>query len=459
MIRRLIEAGVDLFRLNFSHGSHESHSTTLANIREISAQLGRVVGVLQDLGGPKIRLGPLAGDLVECREGEEFRLVKQPDNPSDPHELTCTYKEITDDLKPGEIIYFADGVVAMQVKEVSQGRATLEVTLPGRIRSRQGLNLPGTELKVKALTEKDLVDLDWTAQHEVDYVGLSFVRRAEDVEWLRTELCNRGSFARIVAKIEKPEALVHLDAILKVTDAVMVARGDLGVEIDVEKVPAVQKRVIAACRRACVPVITATQMLASMEMSNRPTRAEASDVFNAILDGTDAVMLSQETAIGQYPLEAVEMMSRIALQAENVLAERPPQPIPMPPPPGRANWVKPITESVVVSATMAAKRLNAALIVVVTQSGRSALAIAATRSASSTMALTVSEQVARWMTLYWGITPLVVPRMNDHESPLHWARNWAREHGLIAPGDRIVLMRGASPERGIHNAMLIDEVT
>jgi pyruvate kinase len=458
MLRRLMEAGVDLFRLNFSHGTHESHAQVLADIRRVAAEMGRIVGVLQDLGGPKIRLGPITGDVVDCHEGEEFRLVKLPDNPNDPHELTCTYDAITDDLKPGETVFFADGVVAMRVKEVASGRATLEVTLPGRIRSKQGLNLPGTDLKVKALTEKDLSDLDWTASHEVDYVGLSFVRRAEDVEWLREELCQRGCFARIVSKIEKPQALEHLEEILDATDAVMVARGDLGVEIDLAMVPAVQKRVIAACHRSRVPVITATQMLASMETSNRPTRAEASDVFNAILDGTDAVMLSGETAIGQYPVEAVEMMSRIALQAEALLSEGPPPVVP-PISPGRTGWVTPITESVVEAAALAARELKAGLLAVVTQSGRSALAIAFCRNAAPTIALTANEQVARWMTLYWGVTPLVVPKMNDHESPLRWAQNWAREHNLIQKGDRIVLMRGASPERGIHNAMLVDEVS
>ena len=271
--------------------------------------------------------------------------------------------------------------------------------MPGHIRSNQGINVPGAGLSVAALTEKDLADLEWTATHEVDYVGLSFVRKAEDIALLRTELERRGSHARIVAKIEKPQALDNLDAIVAETDAVMVARGDLGVELDVTRVPAIQKQIIDTCNRARIPVITATQMLNSMETSSRPTRAEASDVFNAVLDGTDAVMLSGETAIGQYPIESVAMMSKIVSEAETLMfadfavetpwtwseSNRPglaatdgsggsTQPV------ARAGRVQPITESVVEAASHISRRLNAALLVVATHSGRTALALSKQRN-------------------------------------------------------------------------------
>ena len=319
MLRKLVEAGVDVFRLNFSHGTHDEHTATLQAIRKIGAETGRQLAVLQDLCGPKIRLGDIPGDVVECDFGAEFCLAAERKEGDDPHQLTCTYKTLPDDLEIGQSVLFADGTVAMDVIERGPGWARLKVTLPGRIRSHQGINVPSAALSVAALTEKDLVDLDWTAQHSVEYVGLSFVRQADDITRLREELDRRKIRARIVAKIEKPQAVANLEAIVAEADAVMVARGDLGVEIDVSKVPAMQKQIIAACHKARVPVITATQMLNSMESSSRPTRAEASDVFNAVLDGTDAVMLSGETAIGQYPVEAVATMSQIAREAENLM--------------------------------------------------------------------------------------------------------------------------------------------
>jgi pyruvate kinase len=312
VLRHLIEAGVNVFRLNFSHGTHEEHSTVLSDIQAISCEMGRYIGVLQDLSGPKMRLGPIPGDLVECLLGEEFTLVVERASDS-ARELTCSYSGLPNDLKPGETVLFADGTVAMIVADVTGGRARLKVTLPGWLRSRQGLNLPRSELAVKSLTDKDLDDLDWTARHasDVQFVGLSFVRSPKDVAWLRQELQARKCPAQIVVKIEKPQAVGHLEAIVAATDGVMVARGDLGVEMDVQRVPAIQKRVIGLCNQAHRPVITATQMLNSMEHSSRPTRAEASDVFNAVLDGTDAVMLSGETAVGDYPVETVATMRQI----------------------------------------------------------------------------------------------------------------------------------------------------
>jgi pyruvate kinase len=461
-LRDLADAGVDVFRLNFSHGTHDEHSATLRAIRAVAEASGRSLAVLQDLGGPKIRLGPIPGDEVECRVGQEFTLVVDRTS-DDPRQLTCTYRELPDDLRPGDPVLFADGAVAMVVVEAGGGSARLSVTLGGRLRSRQGLNLPGAALNIQALTDKDRDDLDWTARERVEYVGLSFVRRADDVSRLRQELAARGCKARIVAKVEKPEAVADLDAIIARADAVMVARGDLGVEMDVAEVPAIQKRVIAACHRARVPVITATQMLNSMETSNRPTRAEASDVFNAVLDGTDAVMLSGETAVGHYPVEAVETMSRIVARAESFLAERGP---------GGAlghvesglgwsnrGWITPITEAVVEAASLACRRLNAALLVVATRSGRTALAASKHRNATPTLALADDAEAARAMALYWGVTPLYAPEILDVEHALTVALDWAATHGLARTGDLVVLVRGTIPGNATHNAMLVREVT
>src|SRR5262245_24729 len=259
VLRQLIATGVNVFRLNFSHGTHEEHAAVLADIRALSREAGRHVAVLQDLCGPKMRLGPIPGGLVECPLGEEFSLVTERSSDS-ARELTCSYRELPGDLKPGETVLFADGTVAMTVTDVRPGRARLAVTLPGRLRSRQGLNLPGSDLAVKSLTDKDLHDLDWTARHadDVQFVGLSFVRSAEDVMALRQELEARHCPAHVVVKIEKPQAVEQLEDIVAVADAVMVARGDLGVEMDVHRVPAIQKRIIALCNRAQRPVITAT---------------------------------------------------------------------------------------------------------------------------------------------------------------------------------------------------------
>jgi pyruvate kinase len=443
VLGQLIDTGVSVFRLNFSHGTHEEHSAALAVIRSLSQERNRHVGILQDLCGPKLRLGPIPGDLVECPLGEAFSLVMER-SADDPCELTCSYRELPGDLKPGETVLFADGTVAMTVTEVVPGRARLRVTLPGRLRSRQGLNLPGSHLAVQALTDKDLHDLDWTARHaeDVQFVGLSFVRSPDDVALLRRELVARKCSAKIVVKIEKPEAMRHLETIVATTDAVMVARGDLGVELDVQRVPAIQKQVIALCNRMHRPVITATQMLNSMEHSSRPTRAEASDVFNAVLDGTDAVMLSGETAVGEYPVAAVATMRQLCAEAEvyRKLNRRPDvAPAPL------AEFIDPVTEALVDAACLAAERLGAPLIVVATASGRTALALSNRRPAATVLALTRSEPIARIAALCWGVTPLVAPEGLPMEQELPFAMDWARTHKLVQPGQHVVLVRGEMP--------------
>jgi pyruvate kinase len=453
-IHALIDAGVDLFRLNFSHGTHEEHAQALATIRAESDRAGRVVGVLQDLCGPKVRLGAIPGDEVVCNLGDRFRMVERRDG-DDPHDLTCTYASLSRELKPGDAVLFADGTVAMRVTESHQGVAVMEVTLPGRLRSHQGVNLPGADLKVRALTDKDLIDLDWAERHEVEYIGLSFVRSPRDVDQLRWELERRKIDARIVVKIEKPQAVAQIEGIVEKTDAVMIARGDLGVELDVAKVPAVQKSIIALCHKMRKPVITATQMLASMETSNRPTRAEASDVFNAILDGTDAVMLSGETAIGQYPVEAVAMMSRIASEAEALLRERSAA---LPCDTGFDALLPPVTAGMVEAASAVCRRLDAKLLIVATHHGRSALAVSKKRQTTPTLALTTSVRSARRMALYWGVTPIVVPEITGAVNALSTALAWARDRDVLVKGDHVALLIGTIPGVAVHNALLVEQV-
>src|SRR6516164_8050061 len=457
-LRQLIEAGANVFRLNFSHGTHEEHAAVLAEIRSLSRPLDRHVGVLQDLCGPKMRLGVIPGDMTDCPLGAEFSLVSDRSSDS-ARELTCSYRELPNDLKPGETVLFADGTVAMVVTEVGPGRARLRVTLPGRLRSRQGLNLPGTDLKVKALTDKDLQDLDWTARHadEVQFVGLSFVRGEEDVAGLRRELAARKIAAKVVVKIEKPQAVLRLEGIVAATDAVMVARGDLGVEMDVRRVPAIEKRVIALCNQLHRPVITATQMLNSMEHSSRPTRAEASDVFNAVLDGTDAVMLSGESAIGKYPQEAVLTMRQICAEAEAYLKANGPGHSPVVPA-SLGGLVNPITEAAVDAACLAAKRLEAPLIVAATNSGRTALALSNRRPAATVLALTRSEQVARLLALCWGVSATVAPVDSSPQQELDFAIAWAGPRRLVRRGQHVVLVRGEMPGQPTSRAVLVGAV-
>jgi len=458
VLRQLLDAGVSVFRLNFSHGTHQEHSAVVSDIRALSRERDRHVAILQDLCGPKMRLNPIPGDVVDCNLDDEFTLAAEATFGS-VQELTCTYRDLPNDLKVGETVLFADGSVAMKVIDTASGRARLKVTLPGRLRSRQGINLPGSDLTVNSLTDKDLLDLDWTARHaaDVDFVGLSFVRSAEDVVRLREALRERNCPAHIVVKIEKPQAVEHLEAIVAATDAVMVARGDLGVEMEVQRVPAIQKRIIALCNQSHRPVITATQMLNSMERSTRPTRAEASDVFNAVLDGADAVMLSGESAVGQYPVEAVTTMRQICAEAEahlkSVRRHSGAEVSPL------SGFVDSITKASVDAACLITEQLDAALIVVTAGSARTALALSNRRPAASILALSQTEQVARSLSLCWGVTAVVLPETSWAERVLACGVEWARSHGIITSGQHAVLLSGQVVKRADVWAVLAGPVT
>jgi pyruvate kinase len=471
VLERLIGAGVDVFRLNFAHGAWDWHSMAVERIRAASQAAGRVVAILQDLGGPKLRLGELPGGARHLALGDRVRIVKQVTGR--PDELETTYPDLIDDLQIGHAVMLADGAVALQVTAKGPGGVEATVTLPGEIRSRQGINAPGVNLHIDSLTEKDLHDLDWTARHAIDYVGLSFVRRAADIERLRAELDARASSAHIVAKIEKPEALDDLDAIIDRADALMVARGDLGVEIDVARLPMVQKQIVRRCQHFGVPVIVATQMLESMRTSNRPTRAEASDVANAILDGADAVMLSGETATGQYPVEAVETMNRIALETEralhlpvaefnvgNLLRELPIRPlaerVDHKPVHGRATD---ITLAAVEAASQLAERVKARLIVAATDGGHTALGLSKQRGPTPILALSDHPATVRRMALYWGVLPVLFERPRVPQEYVAQATAWIRTRGLANVGDRLVFVFGRRWAGSAYNTMLVQEVS
>ncbi|QDT94888.1 pyruvate kinase [Gimesia aquarii] len=459
MLRRLIIAGVDLFRLNFAHGTHDWLSGIVNNIHELSDEMGKPVGILGDLSGPKIRLGVLPGDEITCRHDMRFRFIRGIET-NNPQELTCTYEPLIEDLRVGDPVLLADGMVAMRVVEKPDDGQSVVciVEREGIIRSKQGVNLPGVQLSTPSLTEKDIKDLAWAVEHRLDYVGLSFVRSADDITHLNEEIDKLKPEDRphIVAKIEKIEAVSDIEQILKLTDAVMVARGDLGVEVDIERVPIIQKRIIHLCNQYRVPVITATQMLDSMQFNTFPTRAEASDVANAVLDGSDAVMLSGETAVGVSPLAAVEMMSRIVREAARILSsslhsEETTS--------NRRLHAREVTEAVTLGAGITAEKLDADLMVTCTHEGKTAMALSKQRRAVPTVALTDRRATARRITLYWGVTSLLTDVVDKSpQEILKYIANYGKKNGFLSQGSQIVLISGTDWSSLGHDMLLVHEV-
>jgi len=453
LLSSLVLAGADVFRLNMAHASLPEHQETLAMIRQVSKDLRHPIAVLADLAGPKIRLGELPGDLIDCTAGAEFRFVRGHQSPS-ANSLVTTYEPLIDELQMGDTVMLADGTVSMVVVEKKPDFARCQVVQPGIIRSRQGLNLPGVKLSAPAMDEEDRQHAMWAADNEIDFVGLSFVRQPRDVAELKNLLRVRGSSARVIAKIEKPEALEQLDAIIAETDGVMVARGDLGVEINVAQMPLVQKRIVAACHEHQKPVIIATQMLDSMQHSRRPTRAEVTDVANAILDGGDACMLSGETAIGKYPREAVDMMKQVALATEELFRDN----VPQPPGTFRAEGLQPITSAVVYGAGHIAAEIDARLIVCASHTGATALALSKQRNYIPTVGVSDSERTLRQMCLYWGVIPLTgVPTKNNLDM-LDSVTLWAREAELVKRGDHLVMIAGIGLNGGSHDQVVVHRV-
>ena len=457
-LRELVISGVDIFRLNFAHGEYPWLSDLVRKIRQVSAELDCPIGILGDLSGPKIRLGEIPGGEIFCSEGASFRFVRGVTS-EEATDLTCTYDSLIDDVKPGDRILLADGTVAMVVLERDSAAAWVrcQVIQGGRIRSRQGVNLPGVALSTASVTAKDRQDLEWALKNELDFIGLSFVRQAEDIIELKRLIEARHPKVTplIVAKIEKTEAVADLDNILSVTDAVMVARGDLGVEADISRVPILQKQIIRRCNELRIPVITATQMLDSMQTNEMPTRAEVTDVANAVIDGTDAVMLSGETAIGHHPVQVVRMMDRIASEAEplvhaaslNDLRD------------DESRRARPITEAVTRGTIAAAEYLHADLIVVATVTGRTALALSRLRSRVPVLAFTDREDIARRMCLYWGVTPIlsrVVQQSAD--ALLAYVLKWGERHQLLSSGSKVIIVGHTNWLGETHDLMMVHVV-
>ena len=431
MLRALVAAGVDAARLNLSHGTHEEHAERARRVREAEADAGRPIALIADLQGPKLRIGELEQPVV-LRTGEDVTVCAE-DVCSDG-ELPVAPAVIGDVLKPGHDVLIDDGLVRLRVDEVERGRARCAVVVGGSVSAHKGVNLPGVPLPIPSLTRKDTVDLQFALELGVDFVALSFVRSPADVRDLRALIEQAGSHAHVIAKIEKAEAVDVLDDVLAETDAVMVARGDLGVEIGAALVPLIQKRIILKALERGKPVITATQMLESMVHHVEPTRAEASDVANAILDGTSAVMLSGETAVGDYPLEAVAYMDRIADAVEPSMGYR--HEIPA------AEHNPTIGGAMSNAACDIAEALRASAILTPTYRGKTASSVARLRPRRPIVALTHVEWARRQMALEWGVTPLQIPEATDVEELWSTSVRAAREAGVIDVGDRVVITAG-----------------
>ncbi|MCW8133404.1 MAG: pyruvate kinase [Planctomycetota bacterium] len=435
---RMIAAGMDIARLNFSHGTHETHSKTLAMIRAASEKAGKPIGVLQDLCGPKIRVGEMPNGAYEIKDGEEVAFFTGAPESKPAGALPCEYEGLAQDVKPGDRVLFDDGTLEARVTAVSGQTVRVLFARGGVLKSRKGMNLPGVNVSAPSVTPKDLNDLEWGLANGVDFVALSFVRHPDDLGPVRSRMAKQEDPPLLISKIEKPEAIERLEAIVEASDGLMVARGDLGVEMDFEKVPPIQKRLIRLANEHDKPVITATQMLESMTANARPTRAEVSDVSNAILDGTDAVMLSGETASGRFPVEAVQAMSTIAREAEGYFLNARLE-MTYHPSDARATGLH---DALALGVERIARCIEVKAIVVISRSGATARFVASSRPRVPVLALSPVPHALRRMALFWGVTPVASSLHQESSMPLKEAEDAARASGLAEDGDTIVVAVG-----------------
>lgn len=465
MLDRLIESGMDAARLNFSHGTHETHAAAIAAIRQAAARRKVAVAIIQDVQGPRIRIGTVPAGGIEVRAGQSVRV--RPVSPSSPDQpiaspslarqsapdIPIMYPALTRDLKQGARILINDGLIELLADCITDSHVDCTVVTGGRIQSHKGINLPGTNVSVPTLTDKDRDDVRFGIGLGVDYIALSFVRGPDDITAARALIAEYGGDQPIIAKIERAEAVAALDQILDQADGVMIARGDLGVEMGPEIVPILQKRIIVEANRRRRLVITATQMLESMTQSPRPTRAEASDVANAVFDGTDAVMLSAETAIGAYPLETVQVMDRIILAAEREAELSPPIP--------QQRDVSPIPfpDAICTAAFFAARAISANAIVVFSERGATARLISKQRPTAPIIAFTPYEGVRQQMALYWGVRPFFIPQIAHTDDRVEEAEQRLKSEGLVKGGEKIVILSGTQVgQPGGTNLMKLHEI-
>jgi pyruvate kinase len=444
-VRSLVYAGMDVARLNFSHGSREQHREVYTWVRQASDESGRGVGVLADLQGPKIRLGTFAAGPTVWATGETVTITTEP-CPGDHDRVSTTYGGLAHDVDAGDRLLVDDGRVALRVIEVDGPDVRCVVTEGGPVSNNKGLSVPGVGLSVPAMSDKDRTDLEFALGLRVDMVALSFVRTPEDILDVHAVMDRLGARLPVLAKIEKPQAVDNLDAIVEAFDGIMVARGDLGVEMPLERVPLVQKHAIQAAREYAKPVIVATQMLESMIGASRPTRAEASDVANAVLDGTDAVMLSGETSVGQYPVEAVATMARIVVSAEEELAKVP----------RVEREPEGVSAAIAKAAAEVGRSVYASALVAFTQSGRTARLLAEHRSPIPLLAFTPVQEVRSQLALTWGVETFLVPPVQHTDDMVRQVDTAMLELDRMQPGDRIVIVAGSPPSTvGSTNAMRV----
>jgi pyruvate kinase len=463
-LARLIEHGMNAARLNFSHGTHASHAAAIKSIREAADQRRAPVAIIQDLQGPRIRVGEVAESGIPLREQQLVRLQTvfarsggqlghQSTAPSPIQEIPVTYQHLTRDVRPGARILINDGLIELKVEQISGGHLDCKVVIGGTVTSHKGINLPGTIVSAPTLTDKDREDIRFGVSQGIDYIALSFVRGPDDVRAAKQLIAGCGGKTPVIAKIERQEAITCLEAILDEAEGVMIARGDLGVEMGAEAVPLLQKRIIAEANRRRRLVITATQMLESMTQHLRPTRAEASDVANAVLDGTDAVMLSAETAIGAHPVEAVQVMDRIVRAAEEGCE---PGLVPR-----RQSDFGDMTlpEAICTAASSAAAATKASAIVAFSELGSTARLISKQRPLAPIIAFTPFEPVRRKMALYWGVQPQTMQQIAQTDERVHEAERRLKTEGLVKTGERIVILSGTRiGQPGGTNLIKLQEV-
>lgn len=448
-ISELARAGMDVVRLNFSHGTPREHRRNIERVRRVSSDLGRPLAILQDLGGPKIRLGELPAKGIRLVPGGRVRLVGERDRKA-PVGIPVSTPAVLETVRPGDPVLLGDGQIELRVERVRPGEVLCGVVTGGLLTSRKGITLPTRSIPLPAFTDKDRSDLETGLEAGVDFVALSFVRDASDIRSVKSFLAEReAADLPVIAKIEKHEALDNLESILAEADGIMVARGDLGVEIPLEEVPLVQKNLVLQANKAGKPAIIATQMLRSMVESPRPTRAEALDVANAVLDGADAVMLSEETAVGQYPAQAVRFMARLAVRAETLLdRSRAPDPL-----------FPSIPEGIAYAACRLARDLGAKAILAPTRSGLTARAVSRFRPAQEVLAFSPDPAVVRRLCLLWGVSPRRVPRLRDTDDMVRRVCEFARSEGGLQSGDLVVIVAGVpAGEPGSTNLLQVARI-
>ena len=450
MLTKLLKAGMNVMRLNFSHGDFPEHQIKVKNLRSAVEKTGITAAILQDLGGPKIRIGMFKTEAVMLKEGAKFTITTD-EVEGDETRVSVNYPNFAKEVSKGHIVFLHDGKKKLEVLDVKGNDVICKILIGGEIKGKRGVNLPDSDLSISSLTEKDRKDLEFGIKNKVDFVALSFVRRPEDISELREILKKNKSQARIIAKVETPQAIKNIDKIIELSDAVMVARGDLAIEVPAEQVPALQKMIIKKCNEAGKPVITATQMLESMIKAPTPTRAEVSDVANAIIDGTDAVMLSEESALGDFPVEAVEVMNRVAVSIEATITHQ-----------GLLRAVlhtplQHVGESVTASVVKTADRIGAKFIVSLTQSGNSARLISRFKPNQPVIVFTPNEVTFRQSVLSSGTYPVLIEKFAHFSEVTKVIRQFFIKQKLVTAGDKIVIASGSPFGKNIETNMMMVE--